>query len=64
MRGDGPLADPSLLADERVPAPSGHAPRLESRTDNAIHGLLVSERDADPGEGAWIYAGNPVEVRR
>jgi len=50
--------------DERVPAPSGHAPRLESRTDNAIHGLLVSERDAGPGEGAWIYTEDTVEVRR
>ena len=64
MRGDGPLADRSLLAPGRQIAPAGHAPRLESRTDSAICGLLVSERDADPEEGKWIYAGKPAEVRR
>jgi len=60
MRGDGPLADPSLLADGQVPAPSGHAPRLEALVDKGAVGLRIRERDGD----AWIHAGKPAEVRR
>lgn len=63
MRGDGPLADRSLLADGHLPAPAGHAPRLEARTAD-IPGVLISERDADPSAGRWVACEAPMEVRR
>jgi len=49
---------------DHIPAPAGHAPRLEALVDVGAIGLRIRERDADPSDGAWIYAENPVEVRR
>jgi len=48
---------------DHIPAPSGHAPRLEALVDAGAIGLRIRERDAT-FEGAWLYAENPVEVRR
>jgi len=54
-----------LNADcDHVEAPAGHAPRLESLTDDGAVGLRVREQDTDPEAGAWIHAENPTEVRR
>jgi len=49
---------------DHVPAPAGHAPRLEGLVDEGAVGLRVREQDADPANGRWAYAENPAEVRR
>jgi len=48
---------------DHIPAPAGHAPRLEALVDQGAVGLRIRERDAS-GKGAWMHAENPVEVRR
>jgi len=49
---------------DHVPAPAGHAPRLEAVVDQGAVGLRVRERDGGAESGAWVHAEDPVEVRQ
>ena len=66
MTADGPLADVMRghLGDGHIPAPSGHAPRLETQISNGYHGVVVKESGTDMGDGAWIHCEEPVEARQ
>jgi len=46
---------------EHIPAPAGHAPRLESYQSNGVHGVFVENPRR---EGAWMHCENPIEVER
>jgi hypothetical protein len=52
------------VGSDHVPAPSGHAPRLEAWDNDGFKGLLIRERDTDIADGRWIQAENPSEVQR
>jgi len=48
---------------EHIPAPAGHAPRLETYFSNDYDGVIVAERDGGMDSGAWIECEKPVDVR-
>lgn len=48
--------------DEHIPAPAGHAPRVESLTDPDGATLAVYEREN--AEDAWVRTTDPVTVER
>jgi len=49
------------MNDDHIPAPSGHAPRLEAFVDKGAVGLRIEEAKETEGN-AWLYAEHPVEV--
>lgn len=49
---------------DHVPAPSGHAPRLETVVGRDWEGICVSEARCPMDEGAWLMARNPMQVER
>jgi len=48
---------------EHVPAPSGHAPRLDTLAFSGEQTITIVERDGGIDSGAWIECGKPVDVR-
>ena len=48
------------MNNEHIPVPSGHAPRLETHSSPAYHGIVITEKATD----AFIHCENPVEVRQ
>jgi len=48
---------------EHVPAPSGHAPRLETYYSSDYDGIIVAEREGGMDSGAWIECEKPVDVK-
>lgn len=66
MTSDGPLADVMRghLGDGHIPAPSGHAPRLETHLNNGHYGVVLKESGTTMEDGAWMHCENTVEVQQ
>jgi len=47
---------------EHVPAPSGHAPRLDTLAFSGEQTITIVERDGGIDSGAWIECENPVDM--